>query len=207
MILCNRVALINILKTVGLIILMNNCCFAITNNHNNKYDPNNIYTSTQYLIDHNINLIRKEKEIMQLSKELSNLKSQTSIGFKYSINNDILKLTKNNNTISLGDFREVIDSIIINNIGELPEEADEVTNLNKVLTEYAINALLSNVVKNNINTKEHNLLLLNDKENNIFGNKYNNGKENLGIIKYKNKTCAFNTKLKDNTYYYTVNLK
>lgn len=207
MILCNRVALINILKTIGLIILMNNCCFAMVNNHNNKYDPNTIYTSTQYLIDHDLDLICQEKKIMQLNKELSNLKSQTSIGFKYSINNDILKLTKKNITISLNDFRAVIDSIIRSNIGELPKESNEVANFNKVLTEYAINALLSNVIKNNINTKEHNLLLLGNKENNIFGNKYNNGKVNLCIIKYKNKTCIFNTKLKDNNYYYIVNLK
>ena len=207
MILCNSVTLKNILKIISLMVFMNNCCFAVVNNHNNKYDPNTIYTSSQYLVDHDLDLIRQEKQVMQLIKTLSNAKSQTSIGFKYSINLEILKLTKQNKIISLNEFRGVIDSIIMNSIESLPSKADEVVNLNKILTEYAIDSLLGNIVKNNINIKEHNLLLLDDKDRNIFGNNYNNNKVDLGIIKYKNKTCTFNNKLKDNTYYYTVNLK
>lgn len=182
----------------------------MANNHNNKYDPNTIYTSTQYLIDHDPELINQERKLMELTKDLSNTRSQNSMAFGYSINHQIFNKRKSKPILCISDFREIIDSLVLANINELPKQADEVKNFNKTLTKFTLNALLNNVIGNNINIKEYNLLLLNDNTrniNSIFGNNYNNDIKELGIMKYKNKTCTFNTKLENNTLYYTVRLQ
>ena len=182
----------------------------LKNNHNNIYEPNIIYTSTQYLIDTDPYLIRDEKAVMQLNKDLCNPKSQNSIVFNFSIKQSINNILANNRkTIFMDEFRNIVDELIKCNIGELPERADEVKNFNKTLTKITLNALLNKIIGNNINTKEHNILLLNNKDediNSIFG-KFNNDIKDLGIMKYKNKQCSFKITNNYNALYYTVSLK
>ncbi len=183
----------------------------LINNHNNKYEPNTIYTSTQYLIDTDPILIQDEKKIMQLSKDLCNSKSQNSIVFNFSINQSIANILKQNRKIIfIDEFRSIIDSLIKCNIGGLPERAEEVNNFNKVLTKITLNALLNKVIGNNINIKEHNILLMKDKNDNInsiFGKNYNSNIKELNTIKYKNKKCSFKITSKNNASYYTVVLQ
>lgn len=105
------------------------------------------------------------------------------------------------------EFRSIIYPLIKNNIGELPLQADEVRNFNKILTKFAPDILLSKMIGNNTTMKEHNLLLLNNKDNglnSIFGEKFNNDIKELGIIKYKNKQCSFKITNNYNAFYYTV---
>ena len=80
------IALMNILRLIEVVLILNNCCSVTTNNHNNKYDSNTIYTSAQYLIDTNPELVKDEKNLKKLNKDLFNTKSQNSIVFKLSIN-------------------------------------------------------------------------------------------------------------------------
>lgn len=80
------IALMNILRLIEVVLILNNCCSVTTNNHNNKYDSNTIYTSVQYLIDTNPELVKDEKNLKKLNKDLFNTKSQNSIVFKLSIN-------------------------------------------------------------------------------------------------------------------------
>ena len=90
-----------ILYSLIAIILCNSVGFSIQNNHGNVYDPNTIYTSTQYLIDNNPELIKDEKHVMQLNKDLLNIKSQNSITFSFIINCKISNtLQKENNVLS-----------------------------------------------------------------------------------------------------------
>ena len=124
----------NKLRIIELLIILNNCCFAITNNHNNKYDPNTIYTSTQYLIDTNPDLVRDEKNLIKLNKDLCNTKSHNSIVFKWSINQNVTNKLSKNNILFVDEFRSIIDSLIKSNIGELPLQADEVRKFNIILT-------------------------------------------------------------------------
>ena len=202
--------MLNKLQIIGLCVVINANCFAITNNHNNKYDPNTIYTSTQYMIDTDPDLVNDEKQVMLLSKDLYNPKSQHSIIFNWSINQQIKNKLKEKKILLVDDFRKIIDSLISDNIGNLPVNADEVRNLNKVLTKFTLNILLSKMIGNNINIKEHNLLLLSNKENNInsiFGDGYCNSEKELDNINYKNKRCFFKITNNCNEFYYTVNLK
>ena len=203
--------MISKLIIIGLCIAINNNCFAITNNHNNKYDLNTICTSTQYMIDNNPNLIKDEKKVMQLNRNLCNPKSQDSIVFNWSINQQISnKLSNNRQMLFIDEFREVIDSLVGSNIGKLPINADEVKNFNTVLTKFTLNILLNKMVGNNINIKEHNLLLLNNKKDNInsiLGNNFCNDIKDLGVMKYRNKKCSFKITNKYNAFYYTVSLQ
>lgn len=183
----------------------------IKNNHNNKYDPNTIYTSTQYLIDNDPILIQDEKKVMQLSKDLCNPNSQNSIVFNFSIKQSINNLlTNSRKSIFMDEFRNIIDTLIKCNIGELPERAEEVKKLNIVLTKVTLNNLLNRVIANNINITEHNILLLNDNNYNItsiLGNQFNNDIKDLDNINYKNKQCSFKLKQDCNALYYTVVLR
>ncbi len=145
-----------LLYIIGLTIFISNYCSAATNNHNNKYDPNIIYTSTQYMIDHDIELLQDEKKLMQFNKTINNAKSQTSILLGYEINGQISKKLKTNNILNISDFREIIDPIIQRNIGNLPENALEVQNINKSLTKFTLEALLNIVVQNKIKIKDSN---------------------------------------------------
>ncbi|MBQ9440951.1 MAG: hypothetical protein IJU54_00895 [Alphaproteobacteria bacterium] len=139
-----------LLYIIGLTIFISNYCSAATNNHNNKYDPNIIYTSTQYMIDHDIELLQDEKKLMQFYKTINNAKSQTSILLGYEINGQTSKKLKTNNILNISDFREIIDPIIQRNIGNLPKNALEVQNINKSLTKFTLEALLNIVVQNKI---------------------------------------------------------
>ena len=182
----------------------------MTNNHNNKYDPNTIYTSTQYLIDTDPYLLKDEKKVMQLNKNLCNPKSHDSTVFSWSVKQNLSNALCKRKFLFINEFRTIVDPLIKSNIGELPENAIEVQNFNKTLTKFALNALLDKMIGNNTNIKEHNLLLLdnkNDDINSIFGTEYNNNTNELNNIKYKNKKCFFKITSKYSTMYYTVILQ
>ena len=195
-----------ILYSLIAIILCNSVGFSIQNNHGNVYDPNTIYTSTQYLIDNNPELIKDEKHVMQLNKDLLNIKSQNSINFSFIINCKISNtLQKKNNVLSINDFREIIDPIIDSNIGNLPKDANEISILNCILTKLTLNLLLNNIIKDNTTT-QHDLFLSNNLNDSIFGTKYSSNIKWFDDIKYKNKTCKFRIEKKHAKFHYIVKL-